>query len=69
MPPKRNPPRAVSAPTSASSSAANKLRGVYGALTAKENQSVVRSVVIFGVGVLFFLFVAVGFGWIGLGRE
>lgn len=69
MPPKRSPnalPSSSSnnnnssssralAPSSATSSATDKLRTVYEALTAKENQSVVRSVAIFGVsgGFLF----------------
>ncbi|KAL2042047.1 hypothetical protein N7G274_005235 [Stereocaulon virgatum] len=67
MPPKRGPTAAQTSSVSRSSaiskrprggestsSVGNALRNTYDALTAKENQSVVRAVGMFGVAVAFF---------------
>lgn len=48
MPPKRSPPSTRAVTTSAPK-ASKGIEGVYQALTAKENQTVVRSIAIFGV--------------------
>lgn len=58
MPPKRSPP-STRAMTSSTPTASKGVEGVYQALTAKENQPVVRSIAIFGVSlisIVFFLF-------------
>ncbi|KAL2051401.1 hypothetical protein ABVK25_008268 [Lepraria finkii] len=67
MPPKRAPTATPTSSTSRSSavnkrprgddstsSVGNALRNTYGALTAKENRSIVRAVGMFGVAVAFF---------------
>lgn len=51
MPPKRSPP-STRAMTTSTPSASKGIAGIYQALTAKENQPIVRSIAIFGVSLV-----------------
>lgn len=53
MPPKRSPPSTRAMTTSAPNKASKGIEGVFQALTAKENQPVVRSIAIFGVSSVY----------------
>lgn len=63
MPPKRSqhPTRAM---TTSTPTASKGIEGVYQALTAKENQPVVRSIAIFGVSLISTVFVSFFFLWV-----
>lgn len=57
MPPKRSQ-HSTRAMTTSTPTASKGIEGVYQALTAKENQPVVRSIAIFGVSLISTVFVS-----------